>query len=454
MSIHKYISIVTTAISVRSAYTKLFFLLAAICIASGPLDAQHKHDEVMITNVNDLKFAGTVIEESENEILLALKSINDTIRFERSTIHQIEVRKVNAEPQHNSPFDSEIVNSEIVITTKDHGYFRGIVVAEDSKQVFLALKGIEETISLNWSSVEHWEILSHSLNPNAGLSDTRYVTIITEDDSRFNGTIVGEDAAQIFFALKSIEDTITLKKDIIESIDEYDPQRKFKDRFRNSSRRNNKVKTFTYKNGSIFRGNVLSETDSLIFLKMDTWRETITLRKNLLAKRAKADSSYVLRKGRYHKKAGILNSIDLLMSYGWDESANQIHYMRYNLIKPRVGVGAGIGYQHITLSRQNLNFFEVFAYGKLYATKGWGRIYFDSKLGVSIPLAETSATLGPKFQPSIGIEFASKRKGRLSLSFSQLFHYTKVTTRNRSVDGDFTVKQLFNRRSLGIGVIF
>lgn len=230
--------------------------------------------------------------------------------------------------------------------------------------------------------------------------------------------------------------------------------------------RNQVYETVSYEDGSYFIGYSVGETDSNVQFVLSGTSDTITLDKDHIIKWINSNDYFTYKGGRYHKKSGTFNILEYGIGGNANDGTSQFEYITGKFIKPRLGVGLGIG---INVSSANsvtwnaLPFADVFLYSKYYLNDNRRRLFVDSKLGVAIPLGNEPGwleyTAGPLLQPGIGFEFARSKKIRWSIKLSQFLQYSKITPSN--FDNDFlgrdvniTDKRLFNRTVMGIGIHF
>ena len=209
-----------------------------------------------------------------------------------------------------------------------------------------------------------------------------------------------------------------------------------------------------------FKGKVAAEYENELVLILDLANDTIISEKSVIKTIGdvnEKDRMY-FSKGRYHKKTGWVNSIGFHIgnlanlptpaSSGIGQNASLLsEYTGYLLIKPRLGLGAGIGakgiptrelgYEYFTYYK----FYDIYAYAKLYLTNTRRRLFMDTKLGYGIsrsginyycfncdlgrPL-NINYSSGHMIQPSIGVEFARARKFRSGIKLSAFFNRSSV----------------------------
>lgn len=213
-----------------------------------------------------------------------------------------------------------------------------------------------------------------------------------------------------------------------------------------------------------FVGKVLNVNDNEIQFALQNFNDTITLERTLVKQITDYENikdKMILEHGRFHKKAGWVNSFSLSLGpnenyYGF---STQLEYQGYKLVSPKVGLGGGtglklhggeeFGYEDY----RNYMFLELSGYAKFYLNNSRRRIYLDTKMGYGIPLASvtwrcygcddpenlrhTTYTGGVIFQPGIGVEFANTNRFRSGFKLSTYLMEVKQWTGEKPDDGGF-----------------
>lgn len=207
------------------------------------------------------------------------------------------------------------------------------------------------------------------------------------------------------------------------------------------------------KKGSLFKGKIVGETESIIEFVLSNTNDTISIEKNSVRFKSVEKGKIILSKGKYHKSTGWVNSLGLLWGpnshfspYYVAGFTSQLEYTGYKMIRPRLGIGGGgglmvhggliFGYEDV----KNLKFFDLYSYAKLYMSDTKVRPYLDAKLGYGFPLESidwycygceeptmynTIYRSGVIFQLGLGVEFASTKERRSGLKFSVYAHGTR-----------------------------
>lgn len=228
---------------------------------------------------------------------------------------------------------------------------------------------------------------------------------------------------------------------------------------------NQYYETVLCEGGSYMIGNtVLEKKDHILFVLHDK-KDTVMLEKKLIAKWVNPKDHFMFGSGRYHKKKGWFSSIVYTFGGSNFDASGQLGLMYGKLLKPRLGVGLGLGVSYSTannIASSRITFGELSLYGKYFLSDDRRRLFVMAKVGAALALNSSntlSYTSGPLLQPGIGIEFASSKRFRWSILISQLLQSTTIIPndlRNNFLDVEFDIidKRLFNRTLVGFGLIF
>lgn len=190
----------------------------------------------------------------------------------------------------------------------------------------------------------------------------------------------------------------------------------------------------SYVDGSKYIGDIIDENGNNIQLMLPTG-DTISCKKDQAHRLITTDDAFFYNKGKYHKKTGIGFSFDA--GFGANGTGGFAGYSlngfyRYN---PKLEVGIGVGLE--------THFFDLpgvqdlvlgsaipwYLYSAYYLTDGKARFYTFGKVGTSFrSITNTGFNVksGFKFEPGIGVSFASKRRIKSYLTLSQNIQYFKI----------------------------
>lgn len=201
----------------------------------------------------------------------------------------------------------------------------------------------------------------------------------------------------------------------------------------------------------------------------------------------KFNSKIHYKGGKYHYTKGWINSVSLhLLPVApviyLDNAINiggtlpvQFDYTGYLLVNPKLGLGVSVAYTRYSTGElgyeyfTHYNFIDYAAYAKYYLNNNRRRLYVDSKLGYGQALdgmigfgcygcqdvtgLYVRYTSGLKFQPGIGLDFASSKviKCGIKLSYSANF-ITEQRDRHQDrwkTTSDGIIKRNTYRKTLG-----
>lgn len=230
------------------------------------------------------------------------------------------------------------------------------------------------------------------------------------------------------------------------------------------------LETIQYEDGSYFIGRTIEENSFQILFELESTKDTIRLNPSMIDKWFNTKDFFTFKGGRYHKKNGKFNLIEYSVGGNEIDATVQFEYITGKLLKPRLGVGLGLGINFSTINNITwtpVTFAEIFAYGKYYLNDNRRRLFVDSKLGAAIALESDdwmSYTSGPLLQVGFGVELARSKRLRWSFKISQLMQYTTIRINDANTnffDNSFVArdiqildKRLFNRTMIGIGLHF
>ena len=228
--------------------------------------------------------------------------------------------------------------------------------------------------------------------------------------------------------------------------------------------------TITYQDGSIFKGVTIEKGETFIKYRLTSVGDTIKLQKALIKKWSSDENHFIYNKGKYHNKTGKFKAINFSIGGNAYDGTLRASFLLGKLINQRLGVGGGLGFNLSSanmISWHDYTYIELFAYGRKYLNDNKRRLFIDSKLGLALPLANNQwqrYSAGPFIDPSIGYEFASTKRLRWSVRFSQFLMYSTISNNN-----DFffpgldpqnderyrdKFRVLYNRSSLGLSLNF
>ena len=201
----------------------------------------------------------------------------------------------------------------------------------------------------------------------------------------------------------------------------------------------------TMHNNQQFVGKVVSQNDEVILLSLDGVNDTLSLRRSMIEGINSANNKIILNNGRYHKRGGQSYALGLGLGETDSHICSLIELVSYRYFKQKIGLGGGVGvrfYSDGNRRFRNLNFGDVFGYGKLYLTNKRRRLFLDTKVGYAISLMSfeyvgerigatevmfrSEYTSGFVTQPGIGLELATKEKLKWSVKINMVFHNTHV----------------------------
>lgn len=203
------------------------------------------------------------------------------------------------------------------------------------------------------------------------------------------------------------------------------------------------------KDGSILKGHIVSEDENQILFDLYRMDKSIYVGKEQITQIYDLSNYYMYPKGRSHKRLGFTTSISV---QGGSETG-QLQLLRYK-IKPKYGVGFGLGINEMGTAGGHLSFGEAFLYGKYFINNNRRRLFVDAKVGYALPMDRsiwTYHTGAPKFQTSIGVDFARSKKGNYSIFIGHLIQRTRIKKHVTWVDNaDIIYKILLNRTTIGV----
>lgn len=198
-------------------------------------------------------------------------------------------------------------------------------------------------------------------------------------------------------------------------------------------------------NNQQFVGTIVSQNEEIIRLSLDGVNDTLSLDRSMIQGINSTKNKRLFNNGRYHNTSGRMYGLGLSVGQTDEHVYNIIELVSYEILNERVGLGGGGGVRlyHNDNSRfRNLNFGDLFGYGKLNLTNKRRRIFVDTKLGYAVPLKSfdyvgdrvdgeeilfrSEYSSGFVAQPGIGIEFATQEKLKYTIKINMVFQNTRV----------------------------
>lgn len=218
-----------------------------------------------------------------------------------------------------------------------------------------------------------------------------------------------------------------------------------------------------YKDGSVFRGRILSEDPLHLQLVLSTM-DTISINKSMIGRNTTARRMSMHRRGGFHYKEGMYAYLTGMLGGGDDNLTGMTDLTLGYRIHPNrsVGIGAGLAISDIVLagSWMTHEFTTIFLYGRQYLGKSKTRFYFDTRLGYGLPRASANVfgnehNGGVHFQPGLGLHFASKSGLKWHIGVAQFVQRTSgedITTGpfNQPIETEF--KLWYHRTVFKLGI--
>lgn len=217
----------------------------------------------------------------------------------------------------------------------------------------------------------------------------------------------------------------------------------------------------TMQNNQQFVGRIVSRTDDRILLSLDGVNDTLSLSMSMIEIMNSASNKILLKGGRYHKEGTQSYGLGLGMGEANWDPYRLIELITYKNIMKRIGLGGGVGirlYNDGNGLLSNLNFADLFGYGKLYLTNKRRRLFVDAKVGYAISLnsldevrgtsdgediiVRTEYSSGFVTQPGIGVEFATKGKLKWAIKINMIYQNTNLRR------GPINPSEITNRRTV------
>lgn len=196
--------------------------------------------------------------------------------------------------------------------------------------------------------------------------------------------------------------------------------------------------------GSTFIGKIIAEDDMNMTVIVVT-QDTININKGFIKRIRRSDKNIsIVSGGKFHFTKGPFYSLQ--WGAGGSENGdatNQFDFIVGYRFNQKIAAGLGVG-SHINSTffrgiwAEN-TFVPVYAYGRYYPFDKKVRPFVSGKLGWGF--ADENAfgddhTGGVMFQPSIGLNFASRKNSRFILSLSQIIQNTKGDSFNQDQFGN------------------
>lgn len=292
-------------------------------------------------------------------------------------------------------------------------------------------------------------------------SGTEILKITLKDYSHFIGEKIEESEDEILLAIKNTKDTITINKRLIK---ETSLLNKNKSNILEALRDDKYEKIEMY-NGSVYKGQTISEDEHNIVFEANNISDTLLLPKDKIIKYINKADYFIYPEDKYHKKEGSVNSIRMLFASNLDNNLLQFEILRSKLTNPNQAFGAGVGLLLGNFDFVEIGFAEIFLYSKSYLSDNQRRLFFEAKVGAAIKLQSDSVyenrnfdayTSGPQFQYSIGVDFANSIDYKWSIFVGHLMQFTKTVTQTTIQDDILNISdnQIINKPTVGVSFNF
>lgn len=219
-----------------------------------------------------------------------------------------------------------------------------------------------------------------------------------------------------------------------------------------------------YNDGSVFIGDIVFEGTLQMKMALTT-NDTVNLNKAYIKRIKRGDKNISLFGGaKFHYTEGFFMSFQL-GGWGDEEGNNQTNEVRfiggYRFNKKfAAGLGIGAGYNS-TFSFGtwiDVSTIPVFAYARFYPIDKKVKPFIAGSVGWGFEdagLWRTDHSGGVYFQPEIGVNFASRKRMRFTLSIGQQVQHTKGSNQNfdqfnNPITSNFNL--WFNRTVFKLGV--
>lgn len=185
----------------------------------------------------------------------------------------------------------------------------------------------------------------------------------------------------------------------------------------------------TYRNGSIYLGQKVSEKDGLIRLRLPT-EDTITVNRYTGATIYDSNNAVVFSDGKYFLTHGFFWSTNFGFSINRGETAH-LDLLFGKHVTQKLDIAFGLGSEFNEARAAGFSFdtqvFSLYGYGRYFITSSKPRIFAYGKLGYGFASEETPDGVprehigGFNAKYGIGVQFASRNKSKFQLTFGHYF---------------------------------
>ncbi len=217
----------------------------------------------------------------------------------------------------------------------------------------------------------------------------------------------------------------------------------------------------SYKDGSIFHGEILSKNQNEWTFELSTG-DTIHLDPIQIDHLLSESEANIFSNNKYHIKTGLFLNSSFMFHAGGDLSVQWDGTLGYRFAdRWDAGIGLGISGHEMDLGNDWVfhEFVNVYGYGRFFLNKNKMRLYLDSKLGLGIPYQnewlDEDYSGGFFLQPGVGILFSSKGPCKWNIGLSQYILNTQGNTTSFGQFGnpiDVNYNVWYNRTVLQIGM--
>lgn len=188
----------------------------------------------------------------------------------------------------------------------------------------------------------------------------------------------------------------------------------------------------SYKNGSIYLGQKLSERDGLIKLRLPT-SDTITVNRFTGATIYDSNNAVVFSDGKFFLTKGYFWSTNFGFSVNRGETAH-LDLLFGQHINPKLDLAIGFGSEFNESRVAGFSFdsqvITLFGYGRYYITSMKPRVFAFAKLGYGFAADESTEGIprehfgGINAKYGLGVQFASRNKSKFQLTLGHYFQKT------------------------------
>lgn len=196
-----------------------------------------------------------------------------------------------------------------------------------------------------------------------------------------------------------------------------------------------------YRNGSIYLGEKVSESDDIVKLRLFPIRDTILIDKRTAQEYYDQSNARVYLDGKYYRNTGYFWLLSLGFNLGESEDtddenvSSHLNVMYGYRLMPRLNIGVGLGFEFnqsqvggFTISTQVA---PVYAYGRYYFTKERIRFFGYGRLGYGFAAEDqtddfaSEHTGGINAKYGLGIIFPSRSKSKFVIKLGHYFQKTE-----------------------------